>query len=66
MDFNWTSSAQLQLVSTPVVSADNAVFIGSDTGVLYAFDGPSGTVKWYVQWPEGDRPVVVIAALAGL
>lgn len=63
-DVHWSFAGDGGLVTAPIV-VDNAVFVGSDSGMLYGLDSASGHVGWSInvgagipETREGDAIVV--------
>ncbi|MBP7140464.1 MAG: S8 family serine peptidase [Opitutaceae bacterium] len=45
-DAAWIAATNDSITSSPVVGADGTVYVGSNDGSFYAFNGSDGRVKW--------------------
>jgi len=56
----WTATSLVGLTSSFPALADGVLYVGTDTGKLYAIDLSTGTVLWSVQGKGGVRGSIVV------
>lgn len=64
-DAAWIAATNDSITSSPVIGADGTVYVGSNDGSFYAFNGSDGSVKWRYSIVPASLIDTCVAAIDG-